>query len=365
MSHERYHNDALPSRGQLEAGIAGYDTDERNLHLWLHGYAMAALAGRQSLLLEALGNISTSRPRDGSDPQPILMDPTTLQRIWQGKYDGSRGAMLAAIRRLKDQSDREVGSEWIDTCVTEQILKTCDYVHKQRCMGIVAGESGRGKTHAVKRWAMLNNHGASHYVYCHDSSAKRPLIMAIARQLGIRDTSRSTEELIDRVHAQLRPHNTLVLDEAHYLLNEKAATAPGMSCLRTLHDLTGVAIIMVVTPQFEQLRESSRLRTYLAQVNRRIKPGGELHIPTFVGEQEARQLCQAFAAEPAAQLVELVRQTANQPDSGSVVHAIELLREARKTARAAGRQEVSALDLALSIRAEQADKTKGLPTSSN
>ena len=221
--------------------------------------------------------------------------------------------------------------------VTRKIFETLDYAMAGDMDGgrivLISGDSRRGKSHAVRQWARLNNHGRSLYIDCPESGGMRALLREVAQVVGV-NQNRNTSDLRERVIKSFNRRRILIVDEILRVLPRHSDTRPvQLEFIRRLHDVTKCAIALVATPVFRHEMEHGYMRAYLEQLLGRI--ADPLEIPGNVFAAEARDICRAFAGSaPGEELVKLAQRIANEPGKLGVL--FELLRQASIGAKKRG-----------------------------
>ena len=303
------------NRTDVLAGVAAYPKEAQEDLLWLHGYALDALRGSRSALVEWLG-----------------VDWTTVWRIWRGKYDADIASFLGRLRHRRQQVVASSRTGFVETPVTQRIFATCDIARAQNAIVMVIGRSGRCKTHSVREWRSRNNHGRSHYVECPVSGGFRALLESIAKAAGI-GVGRPNNELMGLIERAFDYRNTLIFDEIARLLPSKNANIAALEFIRRLHDSCGCGIVLVATDIFPREMRNGRLAEWFEQLYGRIEV--TLTIPDKVTRAECAAICEAFAqADPPADLVTEARKIANSP--GRVRLLFTLLKSASMLAAAKG-----------------------------
>lgn len=105
-------------------------------------------------------------------------------------------------------------------------------------LGILYGNSGYGKTVAAAFAAARS--GAS-YILAKSLWTQRPLLFALAEELGIMRPRRTAAELLDQIIDELnRAPRPLIIDEMDHLVKKQC-----VEIIRDIHDGTGIPIMMI------------------------------------------------------------------------------------------------------------------------
>lgn len=165
-------------------------------------------------------------------------------------FEDLPGALLEYQRRHAEN----VGERFYLTNIGRAVWRALD-----RCLAIggtvVVGESGRGKSTAAKAWCDAHR-GIVRFVTLPGSSDALAVFRSIAEALGIGVAqSQAAARLRERVSDVLRGSGLmLVIDEAHYLVPDKARATNRrpelLNWLDTVLHESGVRVCLIATPQF-------------------------------------------------------------------------------------------------------------------
>lgn len=301
-------------RGEILAGIAGYDQAAQEDLLWLHGYAAEALSGSRSALVEWL-----------------QVDWTTVTRIWRGTYPAGIDQFLERVRHLRRKAEAENRSAFVETPITRKIFQLCDFARDQGAMVMVSGPTGRSKTHGILAWRRQNNHGRALYCYAPEHGGFSAFLAALARSMSISGRN-NNRMLADTIEHGLDYRNVLLIDEvAHLMPGGRGPTVQSLEFIRGLHDRTGCGVVLVATDLFEDQMAGGRWARWFEQLAGRV----ELHlrIPQRFGRGEIAEICAAYVEEPDPDLIRTAAEIANARQGG----VRELFRHLGRAALAAGK----------------------------
>lgn len=151
-----------------------------------------------------------------------------------------------------------------------QILGVCESCQANHEMGIIIGESGFGKTYALKTYAKLER---VVYIECGVAMSPRDLLETIQIKLGLRRASGSNQKRINAIidHLITNPGYLIIFDEADKLMSK--STQNKMQIIREIFDKTAgdtngpttCGIVLAGEPNLEVFIEN-----YVTQAARRI-----------------------------------------------------------------------------------------------
>jgi len=301
----------------VREAVRVYPPEHQEKLLTIYGYWMQRLHG------------------DKAEVQHLLQtDWTTWGRILRGVYRKDEGHNIdhwietKAERALQAIRADSAGT-FVHTVTTRRIHSFLDYARETAGMALIIGDSGTGKTEAVREWARQNNHGASIYLDCPTSSGLRALLEELALVCGL-STYATCAQLCRAVESTLDTRNILIVDEAQRLLpaTPSRRSTSALDFLRRLHDTRGVTVIFVSTAVFDQTRQPAAIRAYMAQLYRRVDL--PLALPAKTPRSEVYQIVEAFRDDPPTDLLKTAREVADQ--HGRIGLLFTLLNQARKLA---------------------------------
>jgi DNA transposition AAA+ family ATPase len=299
-------------RTEILAGISGYTAEQQDMLLWLHGYAIDILHGSRSALIEW-----------------VQVDLTTVTRIWRGTYGADIAKFCERLQHLRRRAEITGSTKFVETEITRRIHTACAIARTQNAITMVVGASGRSKTHSCREWQRRNNHGLSSYIECPVSGGLRGLLDAIARASGV-GLNHPNNELMSILERSFDYRHTLIFDEVARLLPARSTSIHPIEFIRRLHDCCNCGIVLIATDVFPSEMRGGRLRQWFEQLDGRITL--TLRLPDKVSRSEAAEICSAFTAEPAADLIQEARRIANT--QGRVRVLFTLLRQAAMLAQA-------------------------------
>jgi DNA transposition AAA+ family ATPase len=187
----------------------------------------------------------------------------------------------------------------VDTIVAQQIFRALAIVHEERCIGVIVGEAGIGKTTSVHRY--MEKNPSAILIEVDQNFTKRTLVLAIAGAVGV-DTKGGVAAICTRIIEVLRNRDTLLIfDEAEYM--------PDI-CLelvrRVINDKANTGVVFVGMKALEyKLRNLQRdHRQLLSRV------GAFLKLDTL-GKQDALKILSAIWQDLSKEVVDAFVKAAN------------------------------------------------------
>lgn len=307
----------------FKAAIDAYTEAEQDALEWLWGFAFDELHGSRSALCREIG-----------------YDWTVIFKIFTGQYGAKLDRFIESIERLKK---RAAGgrAKLVDTIVTERIIEALDYAMEKGAMVMIQGPTGRSKTHTALAWCRDNNHGRAKYVRCLSTGSKRSLVYQLCRVCGIGTSGRKTADLEQRLFKSFDWRNTLVIDEAGFLVPRHSNRA-AIEFVRDLHDACGCGVALIMTDVYVDEMRAGRHAAFFEQFFGRIRY--PVMIPREVTKDEVRAAVASYRPDPPKDLLKTALKIARNRD-GKLRTLFEDLRRAQDWADIEGRKNITAEDL--------------------
>jgi len=234
-----------------------------------------------------LSRSTLSRYLSGSYP-----NPTSIERSLKDYYS-AMGMILDTSPSLPKKN------EFYQSADARRITAVCSSCQEFIGLGIIVGNSGYGKTHALKYYARLPKVA---YIECDDTMASRDLVEAIERMLGIHQTYGTIWRRVNGIRTFLNqnPGYLIIIDEADKLLTKY--TQKKMEILRGIVDQSRVGMVIAGEPRLEAL-----IKSYLPRLANRVDFYYDLR---GLDKQEVEQYLAAFPLADEA-LGELVHRACN------------------------------------------------------
>ena len=234
---------------------------------------------------------------------------------------------------LEQELKREAApkpAQFVMTAVAQEVLTVASAAATLRCIGLVFGPSGIGKSMALR--AVAAEKPGTLFVSMKTAAVgAMDVLQAIAAELGIRDFSRMNKRtLMARVEELLKGTPRLVIvDEVHKLCGAKDDRA--LHVLRDMYDATNVPMLWCGTidlVEYLERAEAKAGREPLAQIRRRIGIARDLTQRTRDGSggpgdplfsvDEIRRVFARGKMRITPEAARYLTTLANLPDSGAL-----------------------------------------------
>ncbi len=220
----------------------------------------------------------------------ISLSTATISQFLSGSYTGDNQEVSVKISSFLDL--QEMREDYINApAFTDQLKNTrkiniaLDYVFANRCMGVVAGVSGCGKTTALKNYRKIMNG----VVYIQADATKWSpcsILRLILKSMGVTYKG-SASDILDKLVKELSGTDKLIIiDEAQHLRPKAFDT------LRALNDRAEVGVIYAGTPDIIDRMIAVRTREDFDQIYSRI--GYTCHLKNRFSEDEIAALFAGF-----------------------------------------------------------------------
>lgn len=165
----------------------------------------------------------------------IGFSESTISQWLQGKYKGDVIELEVKISQFLDIEEEKIKNEipkipFVKTRVAYQLFKAARYCHTDCEIGICYGDSGLGKTTAVKKYAE-NNTGVV-VIKAKENISNRVLVQQLYEKLGLSGQSKVHEMETAITQKLTNSGRLIIVDEAEFL------KASGFTILRSIHDDT-------------------------------------------------------------------------------------------------------------------------------
>ena len=172
----------------------------------------------------------------------------TLRPLLAGQYNAKPTAKLVQIidaverQKLRDQDGR-AELPHVETSVHKQIFQLIARAHRDRDIGIFAGNPGIGKTRGLIYYAMRTPGAAmvgASLGLTHSTFMKT---LADACRVEYRRTAKADEIALEITKAVAGTDRIILVDEANYLADQS------LEQLRRISDQCGIAVMLVGMPE--------------------------------------------------------------------------------------------------------------------
>lgn len=260
-------------------------------------------------------------------------DKSSVFKFLKGTNAGSYANFCKAIRsyrRIAEQRATIKHAEFVENGITRLIFATLDYTLANRCMTLIVGESGMGKTTGTLAWRARNNHGRAVHLDCPPLGGNKGFLRAIARRVGV-GLNLATPAMLDAVVRSFNSERMLICDNMHRAVPADPRSSPrAFDIIQHIFDETGCSIALTATDRLDSEMAAS---TYLyEQIRGRI--GTPVYLPAKVCEADFAPILEQYIARPSRGCVEHAAAIAN--GEGRLRQLVERLKLA---SRIAGKQK--------------------------
>jgi DNA transposition AAA+ family ATPase len=227
------------------------------------------------------------------------------------KFEEAAAGWLKRVERRVEKIDVPT----VETAAMDSIRKAITMAQDDREIAVIAGDSGTGKTTALRAYA-AENHGAI-FIEVDSSFTKNVLVTEIAGALGV-ETKGSVTAVIARVVEALRGRDTvIIIDEADYLSDGSLELVR-----RVINDKAETGVALCGLPRLKYKLED--LRNDHRQLTGRV---GVLLEVKRLGKPDAVKIIESVWRDLAKETVEAFIKTAN----GSARTLVKLIRRVHQT----------------------------------
>jgi len=204
--------------------------------------------------------------------QEIGVSAPMLNQYLSGKYPNPEAVETKAEEffKLKDRSSGLIKApDYVETSISKEVYLTIQYCHVSRCIGVVVGDAGIGKTKAALKYAQ----DFSEAIYITASKACKSLkdmYRMIARKLRINENRNLFDMQMD-IRTKLDGSNkVIIIDEAQHL---SLTAIDGIRYFNDEDNENGLQPVGIVLIGNHELRTKmlGKLEQSLAQLYNRIQ----------------------------------------------------------------------------------------------
>lgn len=249
----------------------------------------------------------------------VSRDQSTWSKILRGLYQTSANgkplespvlsaeSFLADIGKLQKAARiKEQGGRvpFVSTPTAKKIFNLLDWKRSPDVVckfGVIIGETGTGKTAALKEYRRLNNHGLCTHVDAPATPSMYQFVTDLAARYGYHPSTsyaRKTAHIADSITEK----NTVIVENVQRLYAERDTDNQTVfSYLQKLQEDTGCTIIMTFTPVFLEKFAAGKARGYFEQFIGRA--GGQedfLRLPPYPTREDVLAVAHAFKLREAA-----------------------------------------------------------------
>lgn len=201
-------------------------------------------------------------------------------------------------------------AEFVTTSIAKPVFEKLDYALENRKCVLIRGNSGIGKSEAVRAWADMHR-GQARYVSLKGINHRTAFFRAIAKACGVGSTfTLSASKVQARVEDYLE--NTgllLIVDEGQYLFSgqKRIEKEPELiNWLDTACFNNGVPFAIVATKEFDQRRRAVEEQTTWSshQLARRIK--GSVLLPDVPSDADMQAVAKKRLPNATVPMIKLI-----------------------------------------------------------
>lgn len=264
-----------------------------------------------------------------------------------GAHSAANSQLLSIFAEFANHATEATKQKFHLTNVGSTVWETLDWCREERRPCFIEGHEGRGKSAAARNWYEAHR-GEARYVSLPGTRTQRDFFDAIAGAYGHDFSSKFPGEVRWRVKDMIiRSGLILIIDEAHHALPERhrAGRPPLIDWIDCDLCNAGVPVVLISTPQFgPSLAEfAKRTNWNVRQFIRRFSGRWKV-LDTNTTETDLATLAQQAMPKLGTKGVEFAvacAQTVGRDVSG----LFDLVRDAERRARKAGRSAVTKQDL--------------------
>lgn len=249
------------------------------------------------------------------------------------------------VQRVEEAATRS----FYQTNIGREVWSALDWCLEERRPCFLQGREGRGKSASARAWFEAHRSQAR-YFSCSGLGAQRDHLYGLAHAYGVRHSGTKVPDAIVRskiVEAIVHSGLVLIIDEAHALLPDQNSKASPRLIDFIDRDLcnAGVAVALISTPQFGRRLADFEDRTgWNAGQFRRRFAGKWCALSAKTDDADLRALAEQFLPNVGAKGMKLAVGYAGAFDR-DVSGMFDLIRDAQRRARKAGREAISYQDL--------------------
>ena len=326
----------------IERASSGYPEEMREPMLWLGGFIREECNNSVDVLeakIKRLGFTTTA---------------STFSKIFRGQWNRSangtplKSPVLALLNfiqivdRLRMESRLAEQSAEVPFVETETWNTIRNYIDIRRApgqvckMGLIVGPTGSQKSHCLKHYKTLNNHGQVVHIEADHTGHMGEFISDLANAYGCARTVKMPIKKL-RISEYINDRRTIIIDNVQRLHRpDRGWSQPVFNYLQKLQDDTNCAIILCACVEFASVMTNSMERGYFEQFEGRC--GGRrkfLTLPTWTPASDLLKIAEAFKlVEPQRHLKVLEKLSR---ESGRIRILFDVLQDARRMADEDGR----------------------------
>jgi DNA transposition AAA+ family ATPase len=257
----------------------------------------------------------------------IDRDPTTVHRLFHGKYGASYANLISEIvryRKLAEERAKRRDIGFIETTTWRKISVVCRGALYDSMPAYIYGASQIGKTACLEEYARRNNHGQSRYIRMPAAPSFRRVLALLADACFI--SNRHTEaDIMRRMFKAIDDRTLLIFDEFHqvFIGCGELTARKVVEFIREIYDRTHCGIAICGTEVVHEEFERGRQRMVWDQFRRRGMV--ELVLPAVPPKADILKIGAAFGLpEPDADTMEVIRDMLKRSGIGMYFKYLQL-----------------------------------------
>lgn len=184
-----------------------------------------------------------------------------IRSVLTGTFEGNWKDVVHRINEAKAMHVERVGirhAEFRETPVTKMVWAGIDYSFSAKCITIVQGDSGHGKTCSSEAWMDTKADGRVVKIDVPAVGGTGLFVQTLAKAIGF-DRRASLAVTREAIFGAFDSSRGLILDEATRLLPKGGRNAypEKLEFIRELHDITGAPVTLLATFRLIEEMEQS------------------------------------------------------------------------------------------------------------
>ena len=246
------------------------DTIALALNRYIDSHRMTG--AEKSLILWFFTHVKDKGLSMSEAAEAIRYTPSTLSRLFAGKYEGSLENVVEAIRNYKQimgERYQMTHAEFIETSIWDSIRSLCDLALVRQVPVRVVGVSQIGKTRALQEYQRRSQFRV---LYCRMPAVPsvRNVVETLATVCKVNATAK-TDRLVERITKALDENTLLIIDELHELaMCSQVVTATRcVETIRRIHDMSHCGLVLCGTKVMEDELINGAKRGWMDQLAQR------------------------------------------------------------------------------------------------
>jgi len=244
--------------------------------------------------------------------EALKYDNSSIFKFLKGTSTGSYANFVQAIKSYKRIALKRKTIQqqtFVHNSITDVIFSALDYTFTNLSMTLIVGDSGMGKSTAMKAWRDENNHGRSVYVDCPPVGGIKGFLGAISHACG-GGTNHSIPDTLRSICRAFNPQRILLLDNMHRALPARdSSPARVFDIIQHVQEESGCAVGMSATARLDSHMRGSTFM--FEQITGRI--GTPVYVPASVSWADIKPIVIQYVPRPSKLLQEHCMAIANGP----------------------------------------------------